>query len=321
VKIGPRQRLSKLFHRQKQTLRRWAYPLQRGLPLSFAEVPDREAIMMFDASTRYGGWIDRVKGIISVYELAQLTSRKLRVYAGPTFPLGDFLQPATFDWRTTLDELAWNPLATEFHVSRDRPSPEFQVLRDSHRRRLYIETNIDYLPQLHSELQAADVHQLWGQRFRELFALKTDFAAEVAAYKRSSAVALHARFTSLLGDFTDVVEHQLDEARRAELLEQCLDRVRKVASMEAGPVIVFSDSPTFLREAQRVAANVLTLPGTPAHIDHTHEARESLRKTLLDFYVMLSCERIILLRLGPMYRSKFSRYAAYISGAPFSELT
>lgn len=275
--------------------------------------------MLFDSSARYGGWIDRVKGIISAYELARLTGRQLRLYAGPPFPIAELLRPATFDWRIEPRELRWNPLNTSFHVSRDRISPAFLALREASHPNLFVDTNLDYLPRLHPERDPAQLRALWSERFHELFALEPALEAEVAAHAIPGATAIHARFTGLLGDFTDVVDNALAPAEREALLGQCIERVRARA-VRGGPLLVFSDSPTFLSRAAELA-NVVVVPGTPAHIDRTSSPRETLRKTLLDFFVMTRCARIVLLRVGPMYPSAFSRYASYVNDAEWSEVT
>lgn len=278
--------------------------------------------MMFDPSTRYGGWIDRVKGIISAYELARLTGRTFRLFAGPTFPLGELIEPAGADWNARPSDLTWNPITTTFHVSRDRPSVRFARLRASSRARVFVETNLDYLPQLHPARGPGALHRLWGQRYRELFRLKPDLEEEVRRHTRPGTFAIHARFTGLLGDFKDVVMNALEPAARAALLRECLTRVETLARADsARQVLVFSDSVTFLDAVSRVAPNVEVLPGAPAHIDHTDAPRHSLRKTLLDFYVMTRCAKIALLRTGPMYDSNFSRYASYVNDVPFIEVS
>ncbi len=315
-------RLSKLLRRPKAVIRSWVYPLQRRLPIALDREVEPRAIMIFDPSTRYGGWIDRVKGMISVYELARLTGRSYRVYAGPTFPLDELVEPATFDWRIARESLRWNPLETGFHVSRDRWTDSFAALRTSRRKTMFVETNLDYLPELHPELDRLAIKKLWGDRYRELFKLTPALESEVHALVDSTAIALHARFTSLLGDFRDVSSRALEPAARDRLLHACVERVQELARADAARrIIVFSDSVTFLRAVEAAAPNIVTIPGQPTHLDHESRVKDSLRKTLLDFNVMVRCERIVQLRLGGMYDSNFSRYASYVHNVPFIQST
>jgi hypothetical protein len=300
-------------------VRALAYPLQRRIPITLAKSAPR-AVMIFDPSSKYGGWIDRVKGMISVYELARLTGRSFHVHAGPTFPLDGLIEPATFDWRIDRAAVRWNPLETGFHISRDRWVDRFPALRSSSRRTLFVDTNLDYLPELHPELDKHAVRTLWGERYRELFKLAPDLEAEVRALVDDSAVAVHARFTSLLGDFKDVVSKELPLDERAKLLDACIARLREIAAAHR-KVIVFSDSTSFLQAATVAAPNIVTIPGAPAHLDHVSQVKETLRKTLLDFHVMVRCERVIQLRLGPMYDSNFSRYASFVLDVPFIQST
>ena len=277
--------------------------------------------MIFDPSTKYGGWIDRVKGMISVYELARLTGRTFQVHAGPTFPLDELVEPSTFDWRVRREALHWNPFETGFHVSRDRWVQDFAALRSSRWKTMFIETNLDYLSRLHPHLDEHAIQVMWGERYRALFKLSDSLERDVRALVDSSAIAVHGRFTSLLGDFKDVTSKTLENARRHELLDSCLARVEEIARTHATRrIIVFSDSITFLRAAEKVATNVVTIPGQPTHLDHESRVKDSLRKTLVDFNVMVRCEQIVQLRLGEMYDSNFSRYASYVRNVPFVQL-
>jgi hypothetical protein len=316
-------RLNELVHQSKQSVKTLWYPWQRGLRLSFGR--DRrgmkDAVMVFDASTGHGGWVDRLKGIVSVYELSQLAGRELKLCMDDSFPVLEFLQPSSFDWRTTREELRWSPLAAGFHVSRDRHSSGFLKLSQSSRSQLFVDTNLDYLPLLHRELTGDQLHTLWGKRYKELFTPKADFEEAVAAYARPGSIAVHTRFTSLLGDFKDVTDRELNEPDKRQLLQDCLGHVRHLAAAhESKRLMVFSDSPAFLDAVSTVAPNIALIPGTPSHLDHSSQPRDSLQKTLLDFYVMLRCEQIVMLRVGPMYNSNFSRYASYVGGRPFAEI-
>lgn len=315
-------RARRLLREPKRLARTWAYPFQRRLPLTLDLAAQRRALMVFDSSTKYGGWMDRVKGMLSVYELACLTGRTFGVSTGETFPLDGLIEPATFDWRIARRDLRWHPFSTGFHVSRDRWVDAFPALRDARWRTLFVETNLDYFEELHPELDEAARNALWSKRYHELFRLAPALEREVAAIADRQAIAVHARFTSLLGDFRDVTLRVLPPGERDALLAACTARLRAlVAEHPARRIIVMSDSVTFLRAAAAVDPRVVTLPGTPTHLDHEHAVRAALHKTLLDFNVMCRCARIIQLRLGPMYDSAFSRYAALVHGAPFSAAT
>ena len=312
--------VSRLLRRPKQQLRALAYPVQRRLPITLERDRDSRAVMVFDPSTKYGGWVDRVKGMISVYELSRLTGRSFRVSTGPAFPLEGLVEPATFDWRIAQSAIRWHPLDTWFHVSRDYWTNSFPRLRHSRRKTLFVETNLDYLAELHPDLDAADVRRLWGQRYRELFELAPALEREVQALVDERAVAVHARFTTLLGDFKDITSRVLAEPERSALLDACVKRVAKLAR-GAGRMIVFSDSITFLRSVDGLAPNITIIPGEPTHLDHQTRVVDSLSKTLLDFHVMVRCARIVQLRLPGMYDSNFSRYASYVRDIPFIEST
>src|ERR1041385_644008 len=175
-----RRRMSKTLREPKRVWRTITYPAQHRLAPT-AATPAREAIMLFDASTKYGGWVDRVKGMISVCELANITQRGFRICTDSTFPLLRFLEPNDVDWRSDRMALQWNPLRTRFHVSRDRPSDRFERLMHDERPQLYIDTNIDYLASLHPGASSEDLRTLWGALYRQLFRLRPELEADVRA--------------------------------------------------------------------------------------------------------------------------------------------
>jgi hypothetical protein len=250
-----------------------------------------------------------------------MTDRDFRLYAGPTFPIDGLIEPATFDWRIEPGGIRWNPLNARFHVSRDQRSQDFSALVHARALTLFVDTNLDYLPVLNERLDARAIRELWAHHFRTLFKPTRALADRVDEFARPQATAVHARFTGLLGDFRDVVDNALPVAERDVLLTSCTERLRTVAKDVPGPLFVFSDSPLFLERAREAVPAAIVLPGTPTHVDRSDDARAALEKTLLDFFVMAACERIVLLCVGPMYRSAFSRYAAYVNAAAWDEIT
>lgn len=314
-------RWTKTLARRAQALQPYLYPLRYRMPMTLRGFRGgRVVIVAFSPLRRYGGWVDRLKGIISSYELARMTGRSFRLDVPPSFPVLEFLEPVTFDWRA--GPLTWNPLDTSFHVSRDRRSRQFVELQHARRPRLYVDTNLDYLAQLHPDASSDALARLWKERFDELFRMRSDLADTVGALARPGALALHARFTGLLGDFKDVVSNALPASERDDLRATCVRRVAEELNRAPGRrVIVFSDSSSFLNEVTRISDEIVVLPGAPQHIDHVRDVRAALHKTVLDFFVMTRCAEIKQLRIGPMYNSAFSRYASFVGAIPFTTIS
>jgi hypothetical protein len=309
----------RIYHNFKVALKEALYPLNRlDAPALFSPAKGKTIEMVFNHKKRTGGWVDRVKGMLSCLEVARQTGRTLVIHVDDTFPIDKYFDPGATNVKFETGPVRWSLFQSAFHVSNDNKKRTFLKLAGVKRKQLFVDTNLDYL----SELYPGETEEYLNHRrmslFHQIFHLKPGFQKTIEENTPAKPIAIHSRFTSLLGDFKDVQDRPLDDVKRKALLDLCCSQV--LALVENYPdnsVMLFSDSKTFLDTCCALSPRILRLSGTPKHIDHTADHDDALYKTLLDFFVITRCESVYLLLNKPMYNSNFSKYAAIFGGKAF----
>ncbi len=285
----------------------------------FKKPDGRVLVFCCNGVVPHGGWIDRLKGMLSCYELALQEQLDFRIVYTSPVTLTDFFGPGTHDWQP--DDEGYHPFYSRIVYHMDDFEADIRKPLRSHRiRRFYYFYNIDALPTLRPDLNTHQLHERWRSHFHTLFTM-TPFMTEQLPATPSAYVSCHARFTSLLGDFADTTQRVLPEEAKRRLIEDVRTLIERVQAASDKPVYIFSDSTSFLAYCQTLP-NVQVTPGTPAHtgVSHAGSATEAFVKTLQDFHFLASSERIFLLLGRDMYNSAFSRYAAIMGNAPFEIL-
>ncbi|KAH3880388.1 hypothetical protein DPMN_004302 [Dreissena polymorpha] len=72
---------------------------------TFTNYQNSSKYLIYNCDKRCGGLGDRLKGIVSVYILSQLSKRKFGIRMSDPKDLQMFLQPNVIDWRITADEI------------------------------------------------------------------------------------------------------------------------------------------------------------------------------------------------------------------------
>lgn len=251
-------------------------------------------------------------------EIAHRTNRVLIIHTDDTFPIHKFFDPGSSNVRFESGKVKWSALQSKVHISNDYKNNSFLKLLNTGSKHIFADTNMDYLPEL---FPGESEDQLNGRRailFNQIFHLKPFFQKEVDANTPQNPIAIHTRFTGILGDFKDVIHRPLDEVRRKALIDLCCKQALDILDQyPQHSVILFSDSVSFLDACCAKSPRIVRISGTPLHIDHTVDHDNALYKTLLDFFVMMKCDPIYLLVNKPMYNSNFSRYAAIFGNKKF----
>src|SRR5690606_13253289 len=133
-------------------------------------------------------------------------------------------------------------------------------------------------------------------------------------------IACVFRFQALLGDFKEYRFTSLPERERQQLIEKNIHALKRITEQSTVPVLVTSDSTTFLSEANCLT-NVYTIPGKVVHIDNVADAEtEVYMKSFLDFLMLSRAQQIYSIGTDKMYRTDFPAYAAKIHNIPFERI-
>lgn len=285
---------------------------------SDAEAPKPQlktgVVMKVDGRTMHGGLSDRLRGICSVYHWCKLHQVPFYIHFTYPFCLQDYLAPAQVNWLIADDELSHHPKQAEpmmlmLHLV---PSKLHKLLlnhleKKARQKQLHVYSNTVMFDSLYSQTS----HEL----FRPVPALEAAVAQQIRKIGKPFT-AMVLRFQQLLGDFKEGDYAVLPAAEREALIERCLAKVDELhrSHCPERPVLITSDSTTFLEAATRRLPYVRIISGKVVHMDYTLDATfEVYLKSFVDMYTLAEAEKIFLLRTGQMYRSGFAQRAAAIN--------
>lgn len=281
-------------------------------------------IVCFDGLFSHGGLVDRLKGIISFYEIAKILGYDFYIYFDHPFQLFRFLKPNKLNWMINEKEIKYNPLHTRIlYLMNNFEINPLELIKNSKYKTFIIYTNLNYLGTIHKENSETENQQLWHKNYNELFGVSEEFKIEFQKLPEDSRIVIHTRFTSLMGDFEDTSNIILDQNKKQGLINDLILKINEIAILHPNKKIyVLSDSIVFLNYIKK-NTHFYVLKGNPKHIDiNTNNADlESNYKAFLDFYFMSKSDEVYLLRLNSMYNSGFSKYAAIVGDIKFTVVT
>jgi len=291
--------------------------------MSFKKESKGEIIICFDGLFSHGGLVDRLKGIISFYEIAKRLDYNFYIHFESPFKLTDFLVPNKVSW--VKEDIYYNPKTTEIlYLMNNFNVNPYNVIKESNKNRFIIYSNVNYLGHVIESDIEEHVNSKWRDNFNELFKPSKLLNTKLKELStKSNNVAFHTRFTTLLGDFKDTTKRILTDDEKKNLMRKVLDEINESAfSYKEYNIFIFSDSINFLSYVKEHSTHQV-LSGEPKHIDLNNDegSIESDLKTFIDFYFMSSCEYVFLVQFFSMYNSEFSKYASIVGNVNFNKLT
>lgn len=284
----------------------------------------KQIICMYDGRMDHGGIADRLRGVVSSYDVAKRLGYDFRIFFDHPFLLEDYLVPAAIDWRITKEELCYNPEDAEAMFCGSNGTlvePFFQRLwfkkrfREAHKQ-LHVYTNALLLPR----------SKRYGELFRELFRPSPRLEAALAQYSeplKGGYITVSLRFIGLLDDFTERDGKHISPKEQQQLMERCVAQIQKLhdKKSEKKRVLLTSDSTRFLKYAAEQLDFIYYIPGDVVHIDYQDQTSDDINmKLFVDMLLISRADEAYLLQTDKMYNSGFPRRAAQISGIPFHHI-
>ena len=293
---------------------------------SFKNVPKKQVIICFDGFSQHGGLVDRLKGIISFYEASKLTGFEFKIYHQFPYQLEVFLEPNLYDWNATEADMKWHFFKTKFlYCMLDFKLNPIAFLQNTKNQKIFVYNNIDYLEKIFPKATKEQLQTIWANAFHTLFKKSEFLQQQINSYNlKQPRLAIHSRFTSILGDFIDTNSKVLPQETQKQLFKDLEQAVSEISNeVNLSNVYIFSDSFTYLNYMKK-NTNFNILEGLPLHPDnkkglkYTHQQHA---KTFIDFFAMAESTMIILVRKPFMYPSAYPLYASYIYQKPFKTST
>ncbi len=333
MKYRPKWLIEKIIQYLKPSYYRWHYirkhteqQIKQQIAGSYLGADEKKdykpyAISMFCGNAQSGGLVDRLRGILSLYETCKETKREFRIFFTHPFLLSDYLKPNLYDWTIEADKVTFSerqamPIIVDTQTENEK---ERQWQKN------YFTNAIEQFPQhqLHFYSNAifsydSDFASLFTELFKPSKRLQ-DHLDVLKAEFGDSYITVSARFCGLLDDFNEeTYSEPLSAEERESLLNAAIHEVAILAKKHPGQkMIVCSDSISFLRQAVE-RCHVTTIPGCISHIgnDSIH-SYEYYEKTFLDFFIIAGAQQVYLLKSAIMHKSGFPYAAARIGNKPF----
>lgn len=267
---------------------------------------------VFDPSIEHPGIADRLKAIISLYNVAKKNGYVFKFYYNDPFDLSDYLAPA-IDWKLSLDELEYS-LTDTIMVNECNWRP-IKPLKKDKQYHCYCYAG-NGLPERFN-----DTGYKWHDLYKELFVPSERLST---AYRQlgidgQKYVSVQLRFVNALEHFEDsFFKNSLDtEEERQALIRKCKDGIREIIDENPGiPVYVFSDSKVFLDSLSDMPVKVLE-HNNVGHVSVVQNQDTQL-KTFLDLYVMSKSQAIYRIMAKELYNlSCFALLASRMGDVEF----
>lgn len=277
-------------------------------------------VIIFNGSINHGGFVDRLKGIITTYQISKLFSKnEFKIYHYAPFDLSDYLIPNIIDWSFDKNQLNMQYPESRLLYSMDHIDyqlflNDFKRLNKRQSGQNHIYTNLDYTNYVNNYQN----NNIWKDSFFELFKKNEFLKNLLSKYDTSNCIGIHARFGSILGDFIDTVNLGTLNQQEKKVLNNKLKKiVYEIILMHPKQTIyLFSDSYNFNKNCKESYNDIIITQGISVHTD-SDDSRVSHDKTLIDFFLLSKCKVVYQLQSKEMYGSQFSKYAALIGSSKF----
>ncbi|AXT20744.1 hypothetical protein D7030_11775 [Flavobacteriaceae bacterium AU392] len=303
-----------------KTVKKIMFFLHYSRHLSFKTNTNKKRIIIcFDGLFPHGGLVDRLKGMISFYEISKLLNYEFYIHFDNPFNLNIFLEPNTVNWLIKKKDIKWHPTKTKLiYVVNNFNVKPLELIKKSKADTFIVYANIDYLNSFHPLADAKALENKWRINFNELFKKTSQLNDKLNNIEQEKYIAFHTRFTSLMGDFVDSSTKTISEEQKQKLLTQLQTEVKSIVKTTVYKCYGFSDSVRFLDYIEEKEA-VHLVEGNPFHMDNYkgNSTIEGHLKTMIDFFMIANSEIVYFLKIEPMYHSSFSKYAAIVGDKPF----
>lgn len=241
---------------------------------------------VFERNKKHAGLADRLKSVISQYNVAKMNGYQFKLVWDTPFVLSDYLQP-NYDWYCTLNDLEYSVIDTKIisevswrDMSKLKPNKQYHCYRYSG----------NVLPRVFN-----NTGYKWCDLFNELFtpSKKLLDAFNQLELECRSYVAVHLRFVNALEEFENTYfnNHLKTSEERENLIKRCKNAILEIVNEnDSQDVYVFSDSKIFLSSLSDLPVKTLDSKNLGHISENSNE--DSQLKTFLDLWVMKNASKV-----------------------------
>lgn len=284
----------------------------------------KQVVFICNGNIESGGWADRLKGIISTYQVCKEEGYDFRLYFVHPFMLTEYVVPNIYDWQIKTEDVIFKTPHTDVVAFEIGQESHYQAkkqkkllsqrLRNSEAKQVHVYCNAMFCYE-------SDYSGMFNELFKPSKRLQTSID-EHSANLGNSYISCSARFIEALGDFTDTQKTDpLPKEKQELLLGNCITAIEKIHNQYPDKkILVNSDSKTFLSRAKQLKYTYV-IPGEITHLDTGEPTEGNLyehyEKTLLDFFMIANAAVIYRLDGKWIHKSGFPLSASKIKNKPF----
>jgi hypothetical protein len=286
---------------------------------------EKQVIICFDGFSQHGGLVDRLKGVLSFFEASKQAGFQFKIYHKFPYDLEDFLEPNQYQWLAKEEDMQWSLFNTTFLYSMlDFKLNPLLYLKKTKKNKIFVYNNLDYFTTIFPKLTPDELKIKWSLSFKELFKKSVYLQKKIDEQRlEKDRIAIHSRFTSVLGDFVDTVTPIWSQEKQLKAFSALMKNINLIKEKSKTlSLYVFSDSVIYL-EYMKENTNFKFLEGEPLHPDNKKGLDYNLEehaKTFIDFFALAESAEIVMVRLPNMYSSAYPKYASCLNNIPFKEV-
>lgn len=291
----------------------------RKCTADFSNLPSY--VFMADGKMAHGGLFDRLKGLVSIYAIARIKSKRFAIYFKNPFSLDRFLEPNQYDWRVKDNEIIYSYPHTRPIIAYSEFRNPWRLFKSYQGQTHFYFGNdiLDCINQKHGTSFE------WPALYHELFKPSNYLMKHVDEVKADIGAhyfAIHLRFMNLLGDKVESQKDtKLSEEERMELINSCVSKIEQLCSSMKFRAVVFSDSMVFLQEVKKELPEVYVVSGNARHIGTAGKTTDDENlKLFTDMYLMVDAQKVYSIVGKGLYPSAFPMYSAKIGNKPFERV-
>jgi len=261
------------------------------------------------------GLADRIRTMRTAYVCAVENNMDFCIYHNNGFKLEEYFEPNEVDWRISEEEICLGVNQVKFNFLYSKFQKIENCGKEYHFHKALANIDDGFLPEeLKGRYSDASV-------YRKLFRLSPRLQHLVEAIMDEKSlieneyIAVHGRFLNFFEQVESYGDVKSSLEERQLMLKRLSYTLKKIYEQEHKPIVLFSDSNTFLKYPH--SEYVIVLPGFVSHLSNSKLFSNCIDKTFVDLVVMSKAERIYSLVGQNIYGGGFSRDASFLGDKPF----
>ena len=270
------------------------------------KLPFGSIVYISDTNTWSGGLVDRLKGIISLYDFANEKKLPFYIFSDKKNDFSTFFKISPRNVR--LNELERNLSKNKVHFFIDNTNIRSYNFFFSSNKVHHVYTNLDLLKYKYGTKSDEKWHFLFHQLFSPSNVIKTKVDSIISG---RNFIVFSFRFRSRMGDFEDDGRKWDKQTKTAEVEKLNKAVENTISNFPKHMVYIASDSETYLEQL------VILFPNRFFYNSNLKADINDMERSIIEFLVISQGERVFQFKRPSMFSGVFSYYASIIGNVNY----